>query len=153
MIAALSLDKGSVRLRQMRDNSNEFTVPCHNEQISALRLSHDGRYLVTACEGGQYVRVFGWFETDEGNGTMQPPMSLYMIEVQGRVGLINGFQLSKNMNYIAVSMERSESQRAQNYESGFVNSSIEPKKSTIQVYGVNHRDEEAKGKVRNQQME
>ena len=81
VIAALSLDKGSVRLRQMLDNSNEFTIPCHNEQISALRLSHDGRYLVTACEGGQYVRVFGWFETDEGNGAMQPPMSLYMFEI------------------------------------------------------------------------
>ena len=106
VIAALSLDKGSVRLRQMRDNSDEFTIPCHNEQISALRLSHDGRYLVTACENGQYVRVFGWFETDDGTGSMQTPMSLYMIELQGRVGQITGFKLSRNMNYIAVSMER-----------------------------------------------
>ena len=73
------------------DNSNEFTIPCHNDQISALRLSNDGHYLVTACEGGQYVRVFGWFETEEGNGTMQPPMSLYMLEVQGRSGQITDF--------------------------------------------------------------
>ena len=91
MIAALSLDKGSVRLRQMRDNSTEFTIPCHNDQISALRLSHDGHYLVTACEGGQYVRVFGWFETEEGNGTMQSPMSLYMLEVRDRSGQITDF--------------------------------------------------------------
>ena len=57
------------------------------------------------------------------------------------------------MNWIAISVERAEPQRAQQmYESG-VAAPVEPKKSTIMVYGLDHRAEEAKGKARNLRME
>ena len=59
------------------------------------------------------------------------------------------------MNLISVSVERVEVQQRpqQMYDSGVVNPSMETKKSSVYVYGIDHRAEEAKGKVRNQQAE
>ena len=70
-----------------------------------MRLSDDGRYLGTFCEGGQYLRIWGWFE-NETTGEMEPPMSLYMFEVDSirGGGQIIDIQFSQNMNMIATSI-------------------------------------------------
>ena len=62
VIAALAETKGQIRLRKLRDNSTEYVLPCHNEPLSALRLSRDGDIIVTACDPGIYIRVWGWTE-------------------------------------------------------------------------------------------
>lgn len=101
-MAALTLTKGHVRLRKMQDNSNEYVLPCHPENISAMRLSDSGKYLVTACEGGMYIRVWGWYEGSDGH--MEAPVSLYMLEIPGRNEQVIDLQLSKNMRTIVASL-------------------------------------------------
>ena len=51
-MASLAMNKGQVRFRKMLDNSYEYVVQCHNDHISAMRLSDSGEYLATACEQG-----------------------------------------------------------------------------------------------------
>ena len=59
-MASLTEKKGSVRLRQLKNETNEYVVACHQEAISALRLSNCGTYFATACQNGTFVRVFKW---------------------------------------------------------------------------------------------
>ena len=105
MLASLALEKGHVRLRKMLDNSNEYILPCHNEAISAMRLSENGQYLATVCENGQYIRLFGWYE-NETNGEMEPPVSLYMFDIamKNGPGLVMDIQMTKDMGMIAASI-------------------------------------------------
>ena len=95
------MDKGQVRLRKLLDDSYEYVVPCHNDHISAMRLSESGEYLATVCENGQYIRLWGWYEAQ--NGQMEPPVSLYMFEINCKngPGLVTDIQMTRNMNYIA----------------------------------------------------
>ena len=104
VMASLALAKGHVRLRKMLDNSNEYVVPCHNEQISAMCLSDSGEYLATVCENGQYIRLWGWSESPEGE--MEPPTSLYMFDINPRngPGLVIDLQLTRDMSGIAASI-------------------------------------------------
>lgn len=51
-MASLAMNKGQVRFRKMLDDSYEYVVQCHNDHISAMRLSDSGEYLATACEQG-----------------------------------------------------------------------------------------------------
>lgn len=79
MIASLALDKGSIRLRKLKDNSNEYILPCHAETIVAIKLVIEDVdfILATHCEGGQYIRIWRWYENSV-TGDMEPPQSLYM---------------------------------------------------------------------------
>lgn len=79
VIASLALDKGSIRLRKLKDNSNEYTLPCHAETIVTMKLVEDDKdiILATHCEGGQYIRIWCWPENSI-TGEMDPPQSLYM---------------------------------------------------------------------------
>lgn len=125
-MASLALEKGYIRLRKMKDESNEYVVPCHNEAICAMRLSDNGEYLMTVCEGGQYIRVWGWFE--DQNGEMEPPMSLYMFEVNTRGGQIVDLQFSKSMMKIAATILKTESKNPNNTMIDDIRSPTEQKK-------------------------
>jgi len=100
VMASLALQKGHVRLRKMLDNSNEYVVPCHNEHITALRFSESGEYLATVCEQGLYIRLWKWSEV---NGQMEPPVSLYMFEINAKngSGYVYDIRMTKSLNCIA----------------------------------------------------
>ena len=106
-MASLAMNKGQVRFRKMLDDSYEYVVQCHNDHISAMRLSDSGEYLATACEQGQFIRLWGWFESPLGQ--METPVSLYMFEVgdRGSQGLVTNIQMTRNMTYIAASILKS----------------------------------------------
>ncbi len=103
IMASLTEKKGCVRLRQLKNETNEYVVSCHQEAISALRLSRCGSYPATACLNGTFVRVFKWGGYTNTKTSSPEPISWYMIDVSSKPGQISNIHLHPNMEHIAVS--------------------------------------------------
>ena len=145
IMVTLSNDKGKIRLRKFQDETPEFTAPCHFQAISALKLSDCGEFIATACEDGQFIRVLGWFKNHLSK-TMLAPISLYLVEVNTRSGLICELQFSASYKQIAVLVKRSkEQQRDMNQSTNMIGTGNpqfrEPDRASIIVCDPNHQSQ------------